>query len=322
VLAVALAAVLLGLLGTALHVYLTSVNAGRGDVEQSQLARAILSRIAEDLRAAVRQVEQDVSSIGSVAESTSFDVGSLDDESGAGGGSGSGSGSGGSGSSAATDIASSLIPPPVVGVYGNQNQLQVDISRIPRFDELDALLQTGAAPSGHASDLRTVAYYLEQGQYVDESSLAATAQGDGQLARSGLMRRELDRAAAAYSAQAGGSLLASEGGVLLAPEVTWIEFGYFDGLETWTEWDSTERGGVPMAVEVRIWLRPPRVDEEQQTVGPAAAPTGPAETDEMYRVVVHLPAAEATSVDSGSTGTSSGATTGGASTSGSGTGGT
>jgi hypothetical protein len=203
---------------------------------------------------------------------------------------------------------------PQVGLYGNQYQLQVDISRIPRFDELDALLQVASPPAGYASDLRTVAYYLQQGDYVDESSTAATAIGEGEslLQRSGLMRRETDRATALYSTQFGGSALMAEKGTLVAPEVTWIEFQYFDGTQLWSEWDSSISGGLPMAVEVTIWLRPRRSESDvQETTAPAAS-NGPGQNDEMYRIVVHLPAAEPTSAagSSASAGGTAGSTSG------------
>jgi hypothetical protein len=141
------------------------------------------------------------------------------------------------------------------------------------------------------------------------------------------MRRELDRATALFSAESGGSTLASQDAKLLAPEVTWIEFEYFDGAQLWTEWDSTDRGGVPVAVIVRIWLRPPTDEDAVEAAVPTVVGSGPGTNDEMYRIVVHLPAAEPTSVDSTSTstgtssgsGSTSGGTTGG--TSGSGTGG-
>jgi hypothetical protein len=204
-----------------------------------------------------------------------------------------------------------LIPPPIVGLYGNQNQLQVDISRIPRFDELDTLLQIQNAPSGYSSDLRTVAYFLQQGQYVEASSMEATGLGGAETIRGGLMRRELDRATALFAADSGGAAV-NQFASLLAPEVTWIEFNYFDGLEFWTEWDATDRGGLPVAVEVRIWLRPP-TDGDEEAVTPSVGGAGPGQFDEMYKVVVHLPAAEPTSATDASGGTTGGTSSGGTS---------
>ncbi len=45
--------VLVTAVGAALNIYLRSVEAGRAEVEQAQLARALLRRIADDLRSAV-----------------------------------------------------------------------------------------------------------------------------------------------------------------------------------------------------------------------------------------------------------------------------
>lgn len=300
VLATALAAVLVGLLGMALHVYLESVSVGRGDVEQAQLARAVLARIAGDLRAAVRRTEQDLSALSEGGESGGAVGEGFGDSSGSGGAGGVGgldgaAASGGSpglgDSMSGSDLASTAIPSTEPGLYGNAEQLLVDISRIPRFDELDALLQLETPPSGHASDLRTVAYYVQQGEYVEASASASTALGQSQQRlRSGLMRREMDRATALFSADLGGSELMSQEAKLLAPEVTRIQFQYFDGTQLWQDWDSTAQGGLPMAVEVRIWLRPPMRDAEADAAAAQSIRT-PGEDDQMYRMVVHLPAA-------------------------------
>ncbi len=52
ILAIALSAVLLALVGTAITLYLTRIDAGNSRVEEAQLARSILAKIAEDIRGA------------------------------------------------------------------------------------------------------------------------------------------------------------------------------------------------------------------------------------------------------------------------------
>src|SRR5689334_24431301 len=78
ILAIALSATLLTLIGTAVNLYLTRVNASRARVEEAQLARSVLTMIADDIRATSVYQPQDTSSISKLMASTSFKVEDLD----------------------------------------------------------------------------------------------------------------------------------------------------------------------------------------------------------------------------------------------------
>src|ERR1044071_2347129 len=79
ILAIALSATLLTLIGTAINLYLTRVNASRARVEEAQLARSVLSMIADDIRATAVYQPQDTSAISKLmAKSSSFNVDSID----------------------------------------------------------------------------------------------------------------------------------------------------------------------------------------------------------------------------------------------------
>src|SRR3990172_6027943 len=81
ILAIALSATLLALIGTAINLYLLRVDAGRTRVEEAQLARSILATIAADVRAASTYQTQDVSAIAELASAVAqFDVDDLDEE--------------------------------------------------------------------------------------------------------------------------------------------------------------------------------------------------------------------------------------------------
>src|SRR5690606_22465877 len=81
---------------------------------------------------------------------------------------------------------------------------------------------------------------------------------------------------------------------LLAPEVLFVQFRYFDGFEWLPAWDTQQFGGVPVAVEITLALRS---DDEEADSQAAAGGTSYAELDStvdpsrIYRLVVHLPAA-------------------------------
>jgi len=162
ILAIALSAALLALIGMAINLYLKRVDISRTRVEEAQLARSILTMIADDLRAAAIYQPQDTSSIAQLmAASSPFDVDSIDAErsgssggSGGTGGSGSTSGSlgtnsGSLGSSSAASGSSSsssgssgssqqnaVEEEMPLGVSGMVADLYVDVQRLPRGDEL------------------------------------------------------------------------------------------------------------------------------------------------------------------------------------------
>jgi hypothetical protein len=203
-------------------------------------------------------------------------------------------------------IVETLSPPSVPGVYGNQYELQIDVSRLPRIDQMERLLVTDDPQLIHrVSDMTTVGYYVGQpGVWGGMESTAAEI-ADG----SGLIRRTLDRAVAQWAAENGGQALLTESDQLVAPEVVAIEFLYFDGIEWTTSWDSEARGGLPLAVEIALMMAAPDEDAAAATT-PLQPPvllntttttaTG-ADEDSIYRLIVQLPVAQMATADAATT---------------------
>lgn len=331
-LALALTGVVMMIITMAIQLHLRTLDSRRADVEQSQVARAVLQHIAADIRNAVWYEPVDVSAIaelvaggtgnaasgaasavqqaaedGSEDESSSAPPASDPADSRAGSSSSGnssaaappadtssldellGSGLEGEASESVTDISTSLAPASAPGLYGNQFELQIDCSRLPRVDQyaMTASSDPTAAPSV-PSDTKTVAYFLrteEMLQNTGDASLGSTS--------SGLVRRELDRAAACFASQDGSLDAAQYPGQLLAPEVNYLEFRYFDGSSWYTEWDSSQMGGLPVAIEITVGIDP--------TAGKSSETLDVAEVREvssldsnlyLYRLVVHLPVAK------------------------------
>jgi hypothetical protein len=142
------------------------------------------------------------------------------------------------------------------------------------------------------SDGKTVRYFVRQGAAIDASapeSAAITA--TNQDGAGGLVRQTVDRGIRDLAEQSANSQLLNSGQVLLAPEVTQIQFVYFDGTTVYDVWDMQERGGLPTAIEVRIWIAPDPIEAEaspiplqpqmhSQTVAIPLAGTAPAATTE------------------------------------------
>ncbi len=188
---------------------------------------------------------------------------------GQGGGSSAGSGTTGgsqtsSGNSSTTGEStgampaesSSFNPDAIPGVRGFADFIKIDISRLPRRDQLLAAEQ-GLGTGGRATDVKTIAYF------VDDPS---TTQ-DGTV---GLKRYEIARAESLMSVETGEEeQLMRTNSKLLADEVVRIRFEYTDGSGQWYEvWppaepqSETEAALLPLAVHVVLYLKPPGFDNE------------------------------------------------------------
>jgi hypothetical protein len=191
-----------------------------------------------------------------------------------------------------TDIAGTAAPASVPGLYGNQYELSVDCSRLPRVDQYSgaAADSTTETVASIPSDVKTVSYFLR----TEDSTQAGALATDGSSSN-GLVRREMDRAAASWASQDGSLDASQHPGDVLAREVTYLEFRYYDGTTWYSEWDSEQMGGLPTAIEITISIDPAfgqnEEDMDVRTANELAA--GVAEVNEqLYRLVVHLPIAQ------------------------------
>ncbi len=302
-LSLGLSVLLLGAIGMAVDFHLRLLDTGRAEVEQAQLARAILRRIADDLRNAIQynpststssssdtsssttSASTSSSSDGSTTESS--DEMSLDDQ---------------QTTDRTSNLAQATSLPTLPGVYGNDHELQIDVSRVPRLDQMQSMLSQDAAvtstsgvssvPASEVGDLRTVLYFTE-----NALSGAATLGGGG-----GLLRREMDRASATLALEQGDSTQVQGREEPMAPEVQGLEFRYFDGTEWVETWDTTDRSGLPLAVLINLWLARPPKRSASMGLWPGE---GREQGDlQQFQLLVHLPAARATT-SSGSSSTSS-----------------
>jgi prepilin-type N-terminal cleavage/methylation domain-containing protein len=319
-LAVGLSAVVIYLIAGAIDFHLRQLTVRKTRIEEAQLARAILQRMADDLRAVVVDRPVDFSSVGQLASAL------------APGGSGqSDGGSGGDeaptdGSSPASDLVDSSLLPATPGVYGNTYELQVDISRIPRYEEY-ALVQESADPAmlQSLSDVKTVSY-LMLGQpgmtgaplaRSNASSYTSNLTNTRSLGLppdqlwQGLGRRVLDRAATRFAMNNADYSFLEAQTELFAPEVLLVQFRYFDGLQWLTEWDTEQYGGIPLAVELVLVLQANDATSSDLSLNERSASQqdvlGQFDPEHVYRLVVQLPAAEP--IDTTSLSTSSTETT-------------
>ncbi len=271
-LALGLTTVILLAISMAVDLHLRSFDSRRKQLEESQLARAILRIIADDIRNTVQEYEQDLSGLQQMIASEaqgaveSSGLSSGDEKSAGELGELLGSESGTEDTTASQDLASAVTLPAVPGIYGNQYQLQLDVSRLPRFDEYQEMLAESNASRGITdipSDIKTVTYYVLNGDVTTSASgMTATHQDvltstDPNVVQRGLVRRQLDRAVSQYALNNGLISGTEDMGEVIAAEVASLEFQYFDGVEWRYEWDTEVEGALPIAIQIVMLLEAP-----------------------------------------------------------------
>jgi prepilin-type N-terminal cleavage/methylation domain-containing protein len=302
-LALALTSLIMAIIAMSLDVYMRTLDRRQAITEESQLARAILQQIANDLRSSVQVQTGDV-------EDGLAGLDGIDLLGGVGdllGGDAAGDLLGGSDTDledllmeedlgVTEDLATSMIPPAVPGLYGNQYQLQMDISRLPRVEEYQRLmsLEDNFALTDIPSDVKTITYYV-QGQ--DALGMESTAEEldvveDDIRLVNGLVRRHMDRAVTQFAADNGNTDALLNQGDVIAPEVVSIEFQYWDGIMWLYDWDSEVEEGLPVAVEIRLYLKSARNNQSSSLLSAFSVGDDPDELETgttMYRLVVRLP---------------------------------
>lgn len=354
ILALALSVIVMAAIAWALHLHLNAFDTRRTDVEKSQLARAVLKLVADDLRSVVAHNAIDFTDAAELATTSSVaglnnalsgtgntngtgSTGNSTNTNGSGtsssssqnqvssgnlsSGSTSGTGTTSTGNTSSTgstggaeeepkDLSADLMPSTIPGIYGNQYQLSVDVSRLPRIEDFMVSVGTSDIPS----DVKTIAYYLGASagpvdaaqdtlvaqRQAAQASSSTSAQGWGR----GLMRRVLDRSVTQWAVNSGDTSRLDAQGELVAEEVVALEFRYFDGTAWLTQWDTQANGGLPQAIEIAVAISTGNADDvvpstsplSQDGVGqPLALQSGA--NIKVYSQVIRIPAAKPLEAD-------------------------
>jgi hypothetical protein len=174
-------------------------------------------------------------------------------------------------------------------IIGSQNQLTIDVSRLPRIDQYNAFMLGLTDPtSSRPSDVKSISYFLSS-----SAPVSATMEFDQQtVQQGGLYRRQIDRAVASYRGETSAPGVPDEYSKLLAPEIVGLEFRYFDGSAWANEWDSDEMQYFPTAIEVILTIDASRLQTRNGGRNQPADIRQQLSGIQQFRTVVHLPAAE------------------------------
>lgn len=264
-LALGLTSLILVALGMTIDFHLRVLDAGRMHIEEAQLARVLLRRIADDLRATIPYS----------AESSASGSGTMED------------------TEEADSSTSSQTTP---GIYGDASSIQMELSRLPQPSQLLAQCTIGSesVQASGLSGVKTVTYYVAGAEgAASTTGIQNAADSSGQQ---GLMRLEQDRAVASYQAEYGGVDNSALQGVLLAPEVVGVEFSYYDESQSqWVEtWDTAQNGSLPTAVKIVLSITPMKTQRTSSVLSGTDSKSSAQESYLAYSLVVPIPAANVT----------------------------
>ena len=265
-LALALLAILLGSVLSAVRWYGELATLGRDQVQRQRVLAALERRLRQDLQSTLLPEPDSANQGPSAPQTGGEETPSAQEQS---------------------TLATITGQEAIWGLVGDATSLVLVVRR-----PVQELLLTADTASEETApllgDLRLVGY-LVAGTQGDElgalvAQQAAQNQGATQPA-AGFARWELPWAQGQQMLQQQDLASVAASAQVLAPEVTAVAFRYFDGSQWLESWDSSAQGALPLAVEVTLWLVPAAGEEPQQTA--LSSDSG----EETVRLVVYLPGA-------------------------------
>ena len=289
-LALALTAITIALIGMAMHIHMSIAEKGRDQVEEAQLARTLLQRIADDLRNAVPYQPPAGSSSGTSASSsggTSTSATSAASATVAGSsGTGATASSGTAASSSSSSGTGSSTMPVSGGLFGDIQGLQIETTYRPRLSRAMLAAAADGSQTAMLSVIRIVSYSL--GVPTGTGTTGPISDGG---ATGGLYRSEMDRALF-YMAQQQGQSTPPNAVELRDPtvgQVIDLKFSYYDGSNWNDEWDSNQQGKLPSAVKVALTIRSARKSSGRLPGVPGLGGASGGQRETVYDILVDLP---------------------------------
>ena len=298
----ALLTTLMLLISMALDVHLRQMTIGRTEVEEAQLARITVNKIAEEIRSIVVPLREELLEVDTAALTALMGIeGASDLLSGLEGAMETGEGETGE---SEEDGEEPYIYGTIPGIYGGLDWIQIDTAKLPRGEMYGSrqIRRGTSAVADRLSASKTILYYLgrDTGMVTADDPRYQPEKLSGAIGRSidpnalqyGLFRRQLDRQAMQYAIQEGLETEDEQYDEPLAPEVEWIEFLYFDPtieqmgkMGDWVEeWDMDERQMLPLAVHITVAIRRPNFGRSMLSFGSVVE-----KEPVVYSLVVPIP---------------------------------
>ena len=258
-LSLGLSLTLLTILFTALDLHWRFSNQGQTEVERAQIARAVLNKMAIDIRSVTYMPEETTDSdteTGDGTEDTTSTTAVV------------------AYSDPATAFAGDSL-----GVFGDNQTLILHILKPVR----QTMNDPDNANPYERSSVRSVSYFLagadgELQQLVGDRLAGSTINTDIQ----GLVRMSGDRFTLVQADADGDTETMAAYAKLLAAEIVEVSFEYHDGFDWLTEWDSEVEQRVPNAIAITIGFKEP--DYQPNAINKES----PSAMTKQYRLVVPI----------------------------------
>lgn len=262
-LSLGLSLTLLTILFTALDLHWRFSNQGQTEVERAQIARAVLNKMAIDIRSVTYLPEETTDSDTETGDGTE-DTTATDTSTTA--------------VVAYSDPAAAFAGDSL-GVFGDNQTLILHILK-PVRQTIDDPDNTNPY---ERSSVRSVSYFLagadgELQQLVGDRLAGTTINTDIQ----GLVRMSGDRFTLVQADADGDTETMAAYAKLLAAEIVEISFEYHDGFDWLTEWDSEVEQRVPNAIAITIGFKEP--DYQPNAINKES----PSAMTKQYRLVVPI----------------------------------
>ena len=230
-LSLAISVLIIGMIGTAIQLYLISLTQLQSQIERKQIARGLIQMISNDLRAGVQYKSADYGDLENLVQTQEL---ALDDgiaellalEAQATGGA----------LPETAPIEEDTESEPIIdeeaatfrpALFGSERSIALDISRLPRMDQYNSIIAGDNSEEQTPSDVKTMAYFFSNANPSNSDGVQFSSVASG-----GLYRRQVDRAVASLAGDSGLVAAPDDNSELVASEVADIRFRYFNG-EDW-----------------------------------------------------------------------------------------
>lgn len=243
ILAMALMVVVMSGIAGAINVYMVQVAKQQARVERELVSRNGLAMMARDIRAAVQYKADDFAGLNTLLETFALMDEVIEER---------------EEEDQVFDEEEVSFRPTMLGT---SNAIMLTVSRLPRLDQYNPLLEKPSEQQSTVSDLKLISYFFspQKGGYDPNVSRRENE------VPGGMYRREIDQAVANFRGDESLQTRPDDFAELVASEVAEMRFRYFDGLEWSDSWNSEDEGGFPRAVEITLVVDPRRTSQASTT---------------------------------------------------------
>lgn len=178
----------------------------------------------------------------------------------------------------------------MTGLVGDATTLVLHVARVSRQSTAQNFAAVSEGAPTNAGEEKSISYFLADAGADGLAGLVGDVQKDVSRTTGdvqGLARLEGNRLAIKIAEEQSDMNSLAEIAQVLAPEVTNLQFRYFDGVDWLDEWDSGVSQRLPIAVEITLEIRRTGKKDQKSTTLKDGPPPG-----DVYTTTIAIPSAE------------------------------